>query len=73
MDKLKKVTITHFVNKAVLEKKLSLNRKLDSKKQGFHSNVRIFVSKNLTPYNQHLTWKCKELNQAGEIHSCWSA
>ena len=69
--------LVRFVNrkncKAILEKKLSLNRKLDNAKLGFQSDARIFVSENLTPYNQHLAWKCRELKQAGKIHSCWSA
>ena len=77
MGKSKKTTIARLVNtnncKAVLEKKLSLNRKPDDEKLGFQSDARIFVSKNLTPYNQHLAWTCKELKQAGKIHSCWSA
>ena len=74
MVKSKKTTIVHFVHrkncKAVLEKKLSLNRKLDSEKLGFQSGARIFVSENLTPYNEHLARKCRELKQAGKIHSC---
>ena len=28
---------------------------------------------NLTPYNQHLAWKCRELKRAGIIHSSWSS
>ena len=77
MGKSKKTTIARLVNtnncKAVLEKKLSLNRKPDDEKLGFQSDARIFVSKNLTPNNQHLAWKCTGLEQAGKIHSCWSA
>ena len=68
MGKLKKTTIVRF-----LEKKLGLNRKLYNEKLEFQSDARIFVSENLTPYNQHLAWKCRELKQAGKIHSCWSA
>ena len=52
MGKLKKRTIVCFVNrkncKAILEKKLSLNRKLDNEKLGFQSDARIFVTENLT-------------------------
>ena len=55
MGKLKKTTIVCFVNrkncKAILEKNLSLDRKLDNAKLGFQSDARIFASKNLTPYN----------------------
>ena len=58
MGKSKITTIVRFVNrkncKAILEKKLTLNRKLDKEKLGFHSDARIFVSENLTPFNQHL-------------------
>ena len=65
MGKSKKTTIVRFVNrkncKAILEKKLSLNRKLDNEKLGFQSDARILVSEHLTPYNQHLAWKCREL------------
>ena len=27
----------------------------------------------MTPYNQKLAWKCRELKLAGKIHSTWSA
>ena len=45
---------------------------MDNEKLGFQSDVRIFVSENLTSYNKHLAWKCRELKRAGKIHSCWS-
>ena len=71
MRKSKKTTIVRVVNrkncKTVLEKKISLNRKLDNEKLGFQSDARIFASENLTPYNQHLAWKCRELKRAGKI------
>ena len=35
-------------------------------------DARTFVSENLTSYNQHLAWKCRELKRAGKIHSYWS-
>ena len=58
MGKSKKTTIVRFVNrkncKTVLEKKISLIRKLNNEKLGSQSDARIFVSENLTPYNQHL-------------------
>ena len=44
-----------------------------NEKLGFQSDARIFVSENLTPYNQPLAWKCRELKKVGKIHSCWSA
>ena len=31
-----------------------------------------FVSENLTPYNQHLAWKCRELKRVKKIHKVWS-
>ena len=37
------------------------------------SNVKLYMSENLTPYNQHLAWKCRELKRAGVIHSSWSS
>ena len=77
MGKSKKTTIVRFVNrkncKAVLEKMFGLNRKLDNEKLGFQWDARIFVSENVTPYKQHLPWKCRELKQAGKILSCCSA
>ena len=58
MGKLKKTTIARFVNrkncKAILEKKLSLSRKLGNEKSGFQSDARTFVSKN-TKQKQHVT------------------
>ena len=33
----------------------------------------LFFSENLTPYNQKLTWKCREQKRAGKIHSSWSS
>ena len=75
--KKQKANTVHFVNrknhKAVLQKELTLYGKLDNEKLGFQSDVRIFVSENLTPYNQHLAWKYRELKRAGKIRSCWSA
>ena len=72
-----KTNTVRFVNrknhKAVLQKELTLYGKLDNEKLGFQSDVRIFVSENLTPYNQHLAWKYRELKRAGKIRSYWSA
>ena len=31
------------------------------------------MSENVTPNNQHLAWKCRELKRAGVIHSSWSS
>ena len=35
--------------------------------------MKIFLSENLTPYNQHLSWMRRELKWARRIHSCWSS
>ena len=75
--KKQKANTVHFVNrknhKAVLQKELTLYGKLDNEKLGFQSDARIFVSENLTSYNQHLAWKYRELKRTGKIRSCWSA
>ena len=31
------------------------------------------MSENLTLYNQHLAWRCRELKRAGVIYSSWSS
>ena len=46
--------------------------KLDSKRLGFNPVITLYFSKNLTPTNQLLTWKCRELKRASMIHSTWS-
>ena len=70
-------TTVRFVNRRIckkgLENKKDLNNKLDNAKLGFQSDVKICLSKNLTPYNQHLAWMYRELKQARRIHSCWSS
>ena len=74
MGKSKKTTIVRFVNrkncKAILEKKVELKQKTGQQKLGFQSDARIFVSENLTPYNQHLAWKCRKLKRACKIYNC---
>ena len=69
-------TIARFVNRkhcnAILSKKFETS-KIDKSKLGFESNVKLYVSENLTPYNQHLASKCRELKRAGVIHSSWSS
>ena len=48
--------------------------KLDESKLGFESNVKLYVSENLTLYNSvQVAWKCRELKRAGVIHSSWSS
>ena len=61
-------TIVRFVNrkfyKDILEKKFDLHKNIDKSKLGFANDTRIYVSENLTPYNQRLAWKCSELKRA---------
>ena len=69
-------TTVRFMNRRVCKKafeKKDLNSKLNNVKLEFRSDVKIFLSENLTPYNQHLSWMCRELKQARRIHSCWSS
>ena len=60
-----KITIVRFVNRkhcyAILSKKFETS-KIDKSK--LESNVKLYLSENLTPYNQHLPWKCRELKRA---------
>ena len=56
----------------ILNKKIETS-KIDSSKLGFESNNKLYVREHLTPYNQHLAWKCRELKGAGVIHSSWSS
>ena len=76
LGKSSKSTIVRFANRkhcnAILSKKFETS-KIDKSKLGFESNVKFYVSENLTPYNQHLAWKCRELKRAGVIHSSWSS
>ena len=63
-----KNTIVRFVNRkncyAVLSKKLDLQH-IDKAKLGF-PEANLFFNENLTPYNQKLAWKCRELKHAGK-------
>ena len=70
-------TIVRFVNRKfcnfILEKKFELHKNIDKSKLGFGNDTKIYVSENLTPYNQHLTpWKYRELKRAKKIHKVWS-
>ena len=40
---------------------------------GFKPDVALYISENLTPFNQRLAWQCRELKRARLIHSCWSS
>ena len=53
-------------------RKLDL-RKLDNFWLAFQPDVKLYLSENLTPYNQYLGWKCRELKRASLIHSSWSS
>ena len=63
LGKSSKSTIVWFVNRkhcySILSKKFETS-KIDKSKLGFESNVKLYESENLTPYNQHLAWKCRE-------------
>ena len=76
LGKSGKNIIVRFVNRRIckkaLENKNDLHNKLDNAKLGFQSDMKIFLIKNLTPYNQYLAWMCRELKRA-RIHSCWSS
>ena len=71
-----KTTIVRFVNRKfcnlILDKKHEL-KKIDNAKLCFQNNVKLFVSENLSPFNERLAWKCKELRQASKIHSAFSS
>ena len=76
LGKSSKSTTVQFVNRehcyAILSKKCETS-KIYKSKLSFESNVKLYVSENLTPYNQHLAWKCRELKRSGVIHSSWSS
>ena len=65
-----------FVNRKfcyqALDKKMELH-KLDSKRLGFNPVKTLYFSKNWTPLNQLLAWKCRELKRTSMIYSTWSA
>ena len=76
LGKSSKSTIVQIVNRkhcyAILNNKFETS-KIYRSRLGFESNVKLYVSENLTPYNQHLAWQCRELKRAGVIHSSWSS
>ena len=39
---------------------------------GFKPDVALYISENLTPFNQRLAWQCGEL-RLRLIHNCWSS
>ena len=54
-----------FCNNALGKKKkqISINK----------TELHLYISKNLNPFNQCLAWQCRELKRARLIHSCWSS
>ena len=40
---------------------------------GFKPDFALYISKNLTLFNLHLAWQCRELKRTKLIHSCWSS
>ena len=70
-------TIVRFINqkfgKDVLEKKFEVNKCIGNSKLGFNLENKLFVCENLTPYNQHLAWMCRELKRAKKIYNCWTS
>ena len=68
-------TIKRFVNwkfcNDILGKKLTYTKILTSLNLILLMALK-FVIENLTPYNQHLPWKCRELKRAKKIHKVWS-
>ena len=54
------------------KKKFELHKNIDKPKLSFGNDTKIYVNENLTPYNQHLAWKCRELKRAKKIHKVCS-
>ena len=46
---------------------------MDVSNVGLGSDTKLFVNENLTPFNQNLSWKYRELKRAGFIYSTWSS
>ena len=71
-----KNTIVRFVNRKhcyqALNRKMDL-RIIDNSSRAFQPDVKLYLSENLTPYNQYLGWKCRELKRASLIHGSWSS
>ena len=62
-----KNTIVRFVNQKfcndALEKKKKL-MSLNKTELGFKPDVALYISENLTPFNQRLAWQCRERKRA---------
>ena len=59
-----------FVNGKYAEEALAKKssfKKIGNVNLNFESNIVLFFSENLTPFNQHLAWKCCELKCDGKF------
>ena len=71
-----KYTIVRFVNQKFCNDALKQKKKLMSVNKtelGFKPGVVLYLSENLTPFNQLLARQCREPKRARLIHSCWSS
>ena len=71
-----KNTIVPFVNCKFCKKSTEVKfilRKINNAELHFDTSSVLYFSENLTPYNQYLALKCKELKRANSIHSTWSS
>ena len=64
--------VTHKFSKKTLEAKFD-SQKVSNAELHFDIISVLHFSENLTPYNQYLAWKCRELKRANLIHSTWSS
>ena len=58
--------------KKALEAKFDF-QKINNAKLHFDTSFVLFFSENVTPYNQYLAWKSRDLKRANLIHSTWSS
>ena len=58
--------------KKALEAKFDF-QKINNAQLHFDTSSVLFFSENLTPYNQYLAWKSRDLKRANLIHSTWSS
>ena len=65
-------TILRFVYRKfcndILGKNFELRKNIDKSKLGFANDTKIYVSANVTHYNQRIAWMCRELKRAKTIH-----
>ena len=48
-------------------------QKINNAELHFDSSSVLFFRENLTPWNQYLVWKCRELKRPDFINSTWSS